>query len=69
MVELTLKEKIKVNISFLCKRNKVKIRELEKLCGVGVGYFYKTNSKFAPRLEVLIKVAEVFNITVDDLIK
>ena len=56
------------NISKLCEERGVSIAKLEKECGIGNGTI-RDWDKSSPRVSSLKKVADYFNVTVDELLR
>lgn len=56
------------NIRRLCEQKGVSIYALERATGIGNGVIAKW-SKHNPRIDQLVRVADYFNCTVDDLVK
>ena len=62
--------KIYQMIHYLCEKNGTQIGDLEKAIGISTGYISRTrtgNRRFS--LETALKIAEYFNISIDELIK
>ena len=64
------KEIVKVifdNVKRLCEKNKISISKLENECGLGNATI-KGWKNSSPTVESIKKVADYFNVTVDELI-
>lgn len=58
------------NVKRLCEKNKTSIWALEKACGIGNGTIGKWAGREAdPSISVLQKIANQFDITVDELLR
>lgn len=60
-------ENIYENIRRLCEINGISIKRLEEEVGIGNGVIGKWRSNF-PRIDNLKKVADLFGVTVDELL-
>lgn len=58
------------NLRFLAKRKKIKISDIEAECGISNGYLTKLTKmdKPNPSIELIICLANIFEISVDDLL-
>ncbi len=59
------------NINYLCRKYGVRIGELESYIGISAGYISRTTGKNSPKkisIDVVWKLARLFNVTVQDLI-
>lgn len=58
------------NVQKMCRRNRVNIKDVESACGIGNGTIGKwKDGERTPNLNTVIKIADYFGVSVDDLIK
>lgn len=58
------------NVQKLCKRKHTNIAAVESACGIGNGTIGKwKDGERTPNLNTVIKIADYFGVSVDDLIK
>ena len=55
------------NVKKLCEKNNISIARLERECNIGNGAISKW--KDGPSITTAKKIADYFNVTVDDLLK
>lgn len=56
-------------IKMLCHKNGLTVRELERRCGFGNGTIRRWGVENQPGIDRVLKVANVFGITIDELLK
>ena len=59
------------NIDYLCRRYDIRVGELERYAGISAGYISRTakeNSLKKMSIDVVWKIAKLFNVSVQDLI-
>lgn len=58
------------NVKRLCNERNITIMELEKSCGIANGTIGKWASrKSSPRVETLLRIANYFDVSMDELVE
>jgi transcriptional regulator with XRE-family HTH domain len=66
---MTMAELVVSNIRYLAKANKIKLGEIEKQCGVSVGYFSRKVSMDGASIPIHVakQAAEILDVSLDEL--